>query len=194
MFVKVIFTLIGLATLSFGFCTMFEGARFALEARASATWPAAPGHIVASHVKRSVSHGRHGSSTSYTPEINYTYLVAGKTYTGTVVTPGRNWGSKSSFAAVNAHPAGSTAPVYYSPGDPSVALLEPGLHASNFGRLLLGMVLATFGSIFALVGTYSVRSPGKNSMSLPPHTVPTRLILPLFGLLAAEVAALIWLS
>jgi len=178
--------------LPFGLWTAYKGALLAVEASQSASWPVTSGQIITSSVRESTSHGRtHG--TSYTPVISYTYLVAGTTYTGTMVAPGRTWGSKSANAAVKAHPSDAKADVRYDPANPTTAVLEPGLHGANWGEALLGLTVATFGSLFAVLVVSSVTVSGGGSR-LRGGTLGGRLVLPLVGLLVAEIVAMIWIS
>ena len=190
LIIRAIFALIVAGVvIPLGLWTAYKGALLAIEASQSAAWPTTPGQVISSHVQTSTSHGRH-HGTSYSPAISYTYAVSGTTYTGTMVAPGRTWGSKSSYAAVKAHPPGQ-ADVHYDPAHPGTAVLEPGLHSANFGETLLGLSFATFGSLFALLLVTLVPASGGQ---------PARfrrggcLLLPIVGLLVAEFVALIWLS
>jgi hypothetical protein len=176
----------------FGLWTAYKGALLTVEASQSASWPTADGQIIASQVRRAVTQGRH-SGRSYEPAIDYTYAVAGTNYTGTMVAPGRTWGSKSSYAAVKLHPSGAKAVVCYDPANPSTSVLNPGLHAASFGRMLLGLFVTTFGSIFALL--IVSQSPSRAGRSwFQSDTLGGRLVLPLVGLLVAEIVAMIWIS
>ncbi len=190
--IRIIFALVVSLAIPLGLWIAYKGALMAVEASQSTTWPTAPGQIVASHVRTSVSHGRH-HGTSYTPVIDYTYLVAGTTYTGTMIAPGRNWGSKSSYAAVNAHVSGTKADVRYDPAQPSTSVLEPGLHAVSFGQTLGGFSIATFAAIFALVVTHLVPT-GDGRSRFRNDTIGGKMVLPLVGLLIAEIVAMIWIS
>lgn len=193
MLARIFFALFAAVTIPVGLWFAYQGAQSAVEAAQSPSWPKAAGQITGSHVQTSVSHGRHGG-TSYTPVISYTYLVAGTTYTGTVIAPGRTWGSKSAYAAVSAHPFGASAQVSYDPAHPATAVLETGLRSSSFGQFLLGSVVATFGTIFALAGTNFVPSGQGGTSNVRRDTIGGRLVLPFVGLLVAEIVALIWLS
>jgi hypothetical protein len=193
MIARILVSLFAAIFISLGVWVAYGGVQWALEASQSAGWPTATGQIVASHVRVSVSHGRHGG-TSYTPVISYTYQVDGTSFTGTVVAPGRNWGSKSAYAAVALYPSGRQAQVHYSPGDPAKATLEAGLHGYNFGQFLLGLMLIWFGLLAVLLVTNTVRTPGSRSSRLRTDTLGGRLVLPLVGVFAVNLVALIWLS
>jgi hypothetical protein len=134
----------------FGVWQVVTGAGEAREAWESSGWPTAPGTVLSAVVHTSTSAARHGSGTSYTPQISYSYRVNGETFTGTTIAPGRMWATKSAYAAVRMFPTGSQPPVYYAPGDPKEAVLVPGLRAANLAKLLFGFVPLTFVVIFAL--------------------------------------------
>jgi len=188
---RIFFALFAALTIPFGLWTASKGFTLATEASQSSSWPWAPGQIVKSHVRVSVSHGRH-SSTSYTPEIDYTYAVDGTSYTGTMIAPGRMWGSKSAYAAVNAHPSGAATDVRYDPAHPATCVLEPGLRGASFSEALMGIMMVTFGSIFALA-IMNIQPTGSR-IQLRSGTLGGKMIFGLIGLLVAEIAVLIWLS
>jgi hypothetical protein len=170
-----------------------SGIRCVLRALESATWPAVPGRIVASHVVRHVSHGRHGSSTSYTPSIQYSYRVAGRDYTCSEIMPGRNWGSKSAYREVDAHPVGSTSAIHYLTADPNIAVLEAGWHAENLGQALMGMIFLAFSSIFAWVA-FNTTDGATGSKQVTWRPGSSWVLIPLIAWLVLTGAGLIWLS
>jgi hypothetical protein len=141
------------------------GASEAWEAQESGNWPSTPGTVLSATVHTQASTARHGSGTSYTPRISYSYSVNGEMFTGTTIAPGRMWGSKSAYAAVRMFPAGSQTPVYYSPGDPKEAVLVPGLRVANLGKMLFGFVPLAFVVIFAL-GSFAP-APARQFIWLP---------------------------
>jgi hypothetical protein len=126
------------------------GAGEAREAWASSGWPSTPGTVLSAEVQTHTSVARHGSGTSYTPRISYSYAVNGEAFTGTTIAPGRMWATKSAYTAVRMFPAGSEPPVYYAPGDPKEAVLVPGLHVANLAKMFFGFVPLAFVAIFAL--------------------------------------------
>jgi hypothetical protein len=85
--------------------------------------------------------------------------------------------------------------IHYYPADPSIAVLEAGLHPENFGQVLIGLVLLTMASLFGLIARNAVDGPpGSRQMSMRPGAAGNRLILPLLGLLVLEIVSLVWLS
>jgi hypothetical protein len=162
---KLVFVLVFLASFPFGIYFLIQGSKAVAEASESSSWPITAGEIISSFVKTSTSTGAH-HGTSYDPEISFTYSVAGKNYSGTAITPGRNWRYSSSYRAVHTFPTGTETEVYYSPADPTIALLMPGLHYFNFGKLLNGLLICTFTLPFGIGGFFAVADDSTNSKSL----------------------------
>jgi hypothetical protein len=98
------------------------------------------------------SRGQRGRTT-YKPNIQYTYEVAGNTYTGDRLDMGDR--ATSSMEDVLSTMARYRSPqsvtVHYNPKDPAVALLEPGTTTGNWLCLGAGLILTAF-------GTFSARS------------------------------------
>src|ERR1700722_14588695 len=92
-------------------------------------YPGVTGRITHSEVK---SHSTSKGGTSYNADIEYSYEVGGQNYTGDKVRFGLTQSdSRSANAAVNAHPAGSAAQVFYNPANPQQSLLSPGINGSD---------------------------------------------------------------
>jgi len=83
-------------------------------ARESANWPSAPGVITESE------------SANRRWRVAYTYSVEGADYTGTGIVVGAKPGGKSAAAILARYPLGSQVTVHYPPGNPKLAVLEPG--------------------------------------------------------------------
>lgn len=60
------------------------------------------------------------------PRIGYTYSVAGKPYSSEHVSFATGYRPKEVEALLARYAVGQTAPVYYSPAQPALAVLEPG--------------------------------------------------------------------
>ncbi len=121
--------------------------------QASAEWPTVSGTISSGRVQ---SHRRDGR-TEYMPQVQYSYQVGNRTFTGTRITVSdvyqRNRGSAEDI--LRKFPAGATVTVYYDPDDPAMAVLEQGMPGNV--KVLLGagagcLVLAV------LIGISAVRS------------------------------------
>jgi hypothetical protein len=148
-----------------------------IEAAQSPGWPTTTGFITHSTLLSSTSHGRR-SSTSYQPEITYTYTVSGAEHAGTVITPGRHWTFSSSREAVQLFPQGSRPTVSYSRSNAADAILQPGLHAANFTQLVLGLLALTFALPWGLAGVFAVADPsGKpGSLTFPEGSICSNII------------------
>jgi len=91
-----------------------------------ATYVPVKAEILSASISVSHSHSRHGSSTSYSPQISYRYTAGGITHLGTRVLAIGNVSASSSWARqfLQRYPVHSTATAYVSPNDPSEAFLD----------------------------------------------------------------------
>ncbi len=110
------------------------GAWYVYQGLASASWPAADGKILYSRART----GRSAETLLW-----YEYHVDGRRY---LASNYRNGGNGTPFddvakEAAKRYPVGRTVTVYYDPGDPSNALLEPGLWWGNFIAPAIGMLV-----------------------------------------------------
>ena len=85
--------------LGFGIWQASIGMGDVIEASHSAQWPTVQGQVLGAAIYISNTGARRSAGHSYKPIITYSYAVNGSTLTGTVVTPGRLWGSASASAA-----------------------------------------------------------------------------------------------
>ena len=110
---------------------------------ASQNWPSVEGQIESSRVRRSTSsrEGTGATSSSYRPEIKYTYSVMGNNYEGHRIGFGVPVGSFESAAkqVVARYPHGATRTVYYNPRNPAQAVLER--KVVNNGTALIVMIV-----------------------------------------------------
>ena len=117
--------------------------------RASQAWPAVPGTVLESAVRR---YGRSVETRwRYYPAVRYRYEVEGRAYTGRrLYFDEMAWASRSSAARLaHKYPPGATVTVRYDPDDPARALLEPGLSgAGNYG--VVGCALVVVGLFFVV--------------------------------------------
>ena len=95
------------------------------------------------------SHEGSKGGTTYSADVTYTYQVAGASYTGDKVSIGQ-MSSSSEYAQgiLNRYPVGKKVSVHYSPGDPSDAVLETGIHGGTWICLGVGTAFALFGIMF----------------------------------------------
>ncbi len=119
--------------------------------RESRNWPCVEGRITESTVQVTRRH----HSTSYSPQVAYTYSVMGQAYFSTAVTIGATR-TFSSYAKVQArlakYPLGQTVSVYYDPQQPAQATLEPGATGGAWGTVLMGIITGGMGVFVLILG------------------------------------------
>lgn len=96
-----------------------------LRAKRSAQWPSTDGVITNSWMNVHLAKG----IPYYHGEIGYQFRVGSVAYHGSALSLSRPiWASKEVWQPfLDQHPVGKTVRVYYDPGDPAKAVLEPGL-------------------------------------------------------------------
>ena len=108
----------------------------------SLDWPTVDSLIMASSVK----HTKGQRSTSY-PSIRYNYHVDGQRFESDVIrfdaTPCRNGAEAREI--VRLFPAGTQAEVYVHPDNPSVCVLQPGVHNGYAGLIAAAAAFGLFG-------------------------------------------------
>jgi hypothetical protein len=115
-----------------------------------ATYEPVSARVLSSHVSSHTSHGRHGTSTTYSPVVNYVYSVKGAEYqssraTVINVSSSGNW----AWNIVARYPKGALTTAWYSPSDPSSAFLVH--EADSFPY-----IFALFPAIFVAAGVWMV--------------------------------------
>jgi len=135
-----IFAFIGLATI----ISYWRGTN---RARQSLSWVPVEARILDSRVmeeRRSSSSGRPSDSmTYYFPEVEYEYDYQGLTYTSDrIIFLKVNYGSSEAAATVARYPAGARVPAFVDPGNPRVAVLEPGLEGKR-GKYAIAAIVGT---------------------------------------------------
>lgn len=94
------------------------------KSREAQSWPQTTGTVYRSDVRKSKAKGRFGGK--YRADVRYRYTVAGVSHTGKKVRFGPAIvSSEEAEATVRRFPEDAETPVFYDPGDPSVAVLEP---------------------------------------------------------------------
>ena len=145
-----VFFLLGVGLAIFGFVQRKK-------AKTTESWPTASGSIVSSRLDQNTRterrDGHSYTSTSYTPIVEYTYEVGGKTYQGNKVFPGASMSYDHGTAQgiVNRYQPGAAVTVHYDPADPTQAVLETKSKGGNL-FLILGAVFAVLGMIGCCIG------------------------------------------
>ncbi len=143
----------GLLILSLGILATVLGHWELHNARRSVHWPEARGIVIKSHLKKYYADDD-STEPSYNPIIEYTYQVNGKHYTS----DRRHYESialdkKNAEALINRYPLDFPVTVYYSPEYPGVSVLERGVFASNYGKVITGYAIFALGLIMFIVTT-----------------------------------------
>ncbi len=123
---------------------MYAGITNLRNASASKNWPTVPGKVVVSEVDR---HRSDKGSSTYSANVVYDYKVESTTYSAKRVSFGDSRSSNPAGARTiqNKYKLGMEVPVHYSPKEPSLAVLEPGVTGAT-------MLLPGIGGVFFLVG------------------------------------------
>lgn len=114
------------------------------EAEASMSWPKTPGIITNSAIHQSESDGK----TMYSADIDYSFMIDGKEYSGERITLNGNATSTSSVREVKKdlqkYPVGAKVDVYYDPELPNNAVLKPGAdfftYVIKYAPFLVGLL------------------------------------------------------
>ncbi len=144
-----LFIAVGLVAVGVGVWLLIRSLR-------SEHWPVTGGIVQSAEMK---SHqGKHGSMT-YSAEVTYSYQVEGASYMGDKVSIGQ-MSSSSEYARgiLSRYPVGKKVSVHYSPGDPSDAVLEMGIHGGMWICLGVGTAFTLFGIMFLQISRAAARA------------------------------------
>lgn len=158
-----LFAVIGLVVVGAGGWTLVKSIR-------SEQWPVTDGIVQSAEMKS--SSGRHGGTT-YSAAVTYSYQVAGVSYTGAKVAIG-SMSSSSAYAGgiLNRYPVGKKVSVYYSPGDPSDAVLETGIHGGTWICFGVGTAFTLFGIMFLQILRAAARAQAPGAAPSSVHVGP----------------------
>lgn len=111
-------------------------------ARASQSWPTAPGTVLASEVDTSLRLLSKNRDYKHVPTVRYAYEVAGKRHEGDVIQFGLTEAASRSVAeqTIKPYPVGGKVKVFYDPQDPTKSVLETSEKAGR-GRVVGGWIL-----------------------------------------------------
>ena len=109
--------------------------------------------------------GHGGRHSNYSPNVQYKYAVAGKTYSGNRYRFGDLYAVEGkSHQIVAEHPVGKPVLVYYNPDDPADALLQPGVDG---GDLFLAMFLLPLNLVLFVIGSLLAGKVWRSSTKAP---------------------------
>lgn len=123
---------------------------------ASAKWPSTEGEIISSYVEEVMNADPEGGGgVSWHPRVSYRYSVVGREYTSKNIEAANiGLGTSHQYAreVVERYPMGAQVKVHYDPGNPGVAVLEPGI-PNNIGLLGIVIMVAVIGTGALLLAT-----------------------------------------
>ena len=133
-----------MAFITIGVVIAVRGVGTVIEAFRSTDWPLTEGSVTASGVDMkndAIDTERRTRALRYSPAVSYSYDVDGTTYSSDLLGFIRVWTDDESDAQVTVqrYPVGQTVTVYYDPGDPSRAVLDPGVPLNSMLGLLFGL-------------------------------------------------------
>ena len=155
---------LALLFISIGVVLIFVHRRQKRKAEASASWLEILGTVKESEVQQGtsvlMSNDEDGEGTPvFTPEISYTYQVAGLEYTSNRL----SFGGKKSFSkrenaekVTSLYPIGLKLPVYYDPKNPKEAVVDRTAKISNM-VLILGIMFIFIGLVTILIGALVIQ-------------------------------------
>jgi hypothetical protein len=135
-----------------GVITLAYGAVSSMEAFYSSSWPSVEGVITLSQIDTFLSESDTGSTTMYHPQVSYNFRVDGTVYQSDLINLGDYSTTNLQWAQkwLSPYPIGKTVSVFYDPGRPEKAVLEPGPTGGLLIPLFVGVIVTTVG-VFLLV-------------------------------------------
>lgn len=119
----------------------------------SQNWSSAMGKITESYVRRKVSTDSDGdTTTSYYPEVRYTYQYLGTEFSGDRIAFGGKvgGGQNKAYTAISSYPVGKDVTVYYDPNNPEDAVLERRMAGATY--LIMGIIFLFFALASVCIG------------------------------------------
>lgn len=140
-----------------------------LRIKKSAQWPSVPGVITTSFIQP----GTCKNIPCFHGEIGYRYCVGNREYTGNAFDLGRShWAAREAWQRqLDRYPVGKSVSVYYEPGDPAQAVLEPGLVGETqlLYKMVSGMIWFFGLSFAAAFAWYRDPEVSVARLSVSPH-------------------------
>jgi hypothetical protein len=138
-----------------GALLLWLGWRNRRNVNASMSWPHVAGRVVSATVSESHNRGDDDTpdSTSYTPVVEYEYMVGQQIYRGNRLAfqdkSYPNW--KQASAVLQSFPAGGPIWVFHDPHNPANCVLDRTAHSNNF-ILIVGIILVAVAVAAAIKG------------------------------------------
>jgi hypothetical protein len=136
-----------------GVITLAFGAGGSMEAFYSASWPSVDGIITLSQIDTYLTESDTGSTTMYHPQVSYNFTVNGAVYHSDLISLGDYSTSDLERARkwLSPYSIGGSVKVFYDPGRPEKAVLEPGPTWGLLIPVFIGIVVTTVGVILLVL-------------------------------------------
>jgi hypothetical protein len=185
--------LLGFMALGVGFWSLERSLR-------CESWPTVEGVIESAGMQSQTSDE---GGITYSADIAYAYQVAGRHYDGHRLAFGGLAASAARARAIlDRFPPGRKVPVFYAPGDPQLAVLEPGIHGGTWVCFGVGLVFVLAGVMMRQLfsgmrrpdesdaaGAEGVAVPGRGRRKQPPSLLGVIIMLMGSFVLFGEPAA-----
>lgn len=131
---------------------IFFSLRSKKKAGSSQGWPATNGKVIVSEVRESASTDDDGYTRySYYPRVEFSYVVAGQSYSSKSISFGGVQGSSKTAKAeetINKYPVGAPVTVYYNPQKPFEGVIERSAGSSKLA-MTMGIILLVISFLIA---------------------------------------------
>lgn len=130
----------------------YLGAQELYQGYTSTYWPTVNGEVIQSSMGSS-DPGARRRQRVYSADVTYSYRIGNEAYTASRVSFGDYSDSGGRYAGrvLSRYSRGDQVTVHYEPGDPSNAVLEPGVHGRTWFKPLFGLVFFVIGLVVAVV-------------------------------------------
>lgn len=145
----IIFGIFGLLFAGVGTYFVIQSGMGIVRSLGSRNWSTTEGTITASDVRVDMNSS---SRATYIPEVTYEYEVRGTLYTGDNINFSKFHTSDPTGASrtTRKYPVGEQVTVFHHPWQPEKSALEQGRISPLIPGLIVGVAVATFGTLFAL--------------------------------------------
>jgi hypothetical protein len=186
------FLIVGLAIMAGGLYLLWLGVADLATASAGAGWPTASGLVRSSIPPR----GNALFVSRSDSDFAYAYDVNGVTYFGHTIYPHLLWRTPAALRMTNRYLPGSMVTVHYAPDDPAKSCLMPGLQAGAFQRLVMALLVLTFGFIFAGAALFAPRDAvlSGNTFTFRQGSMGSKVMGYSFWALVVEGGVLWWVT
>ena len=139
-------------TLALGGGLIFFSMRSKKKAGLSQGWPTTGGKVIVSEIRESASTDDDGyTNYTYYPRVEFSYVVAGQSYSSKRISFGGVQGSSNQAKAqetINKYPVGTPVTVYYNPQKPPEGVIERSAGSSKLA-MVMGIILLVISFLIA---------------------------------------------